>query len=40
MNNNKAIVIANNTAEGISIIDIHICDEKGKNVKSIVKKTY
>jgi len=30
MNYNKAIVIANNTSEGISVIDIHICDDSGR----------
>lgn len=32
MNSNKAIVIANTTVEGISIIDIHICDESGRTL--------
>lgn len=32
MNSNKAIVIANNTVEGISVIDIHICDESGRTL--------
>lgn len=30
MNYNRAIVVANNTSEGISVIDIHICDDSGR----------
>lgn len=30
MDYKKAIVIANRTAEGISVIDIHICDDRGR----------
>lgn len=30
MNYNRAVVIANNTVEGLSVIDIHICDDKGR----------
>lgn len=30
MDYKKAIIIANRTSEGISVIDIHICDDKGR----------
>lgn len=30
MNYNKAVVVANYTPQGISVIDIHICDGSGR----------